>query len=237
MLRDIPWQEIDTLTPLTTGEVHVWKANLDLPQFQLTGFLKTLAVDEQERAQRFYFQRDRTAFIAARGILRSILSLYTTISPQELHFSYSEQGKPYLTKSSIHFNLSHSHKLAVYAISLSPVGIDVEYIRPLEIEQLSQRFFSSRESAYIYHLPPPKQPLAFFRFWTAKEAYLKATGEGLKSLQQVEVSLWDDKVNFSQPLTNWSLKQFSPDLNYIATVTRPSIISHLSYFESSPNSC
>jgi 4'-phosphopantetheinyl transferase len=70
------------------------------------------------------------------------------------------------------------------------LGIDLEYIRPMpKVEQLVERFFSPREYTLISSLPPDQQQQAFFKGWTCKEAYLKATGEGLIGLEQVEVSV------------------------------------------------
>ena len=43
---------------------------------QIDSFLHTLAADEQTRAERFHFQRDRERFIIAHGVLRAILGLY-----------------------------------------------------------------------------------------------------------------------------------------------------------------
>src|SRR5579871_5061499 len=120
--------------PLIPGEIHVWSARLDCASPLLESLGATLSPDETVRANRFHFERDRTAFVATRGILRHLLGAYLSYIPSTVQFSYRSKGKPLLSPSAhptpIEFNISHSHGLALLAFSLgSPVGIDVELIR------------------------------------------------------------------------------------------------------------
>jgi 4'-phosphopantetheinyl transferase len=179
---------------LPRHEVHVWRAPLDQPQ-SLTAFLATLAPDEQERAARFRFQKDREHFIAARGLLRALLSRYLNVRPDDLAFGYSAHGKPFLVSEQggeVRFNVSHSHGLALFAFAQRrALGIDLEYMRPeVAEEQIAERFFSSCEVTALRALPAGQQTEAFFNCWTRKEAYIKARGEGLSlPLDQFDVSL------------------------------------------------
>ena len=110
-----------------------------------------LHADERARAERFHFQSDREHFIVARGALRAILGFYLKRAPECLSFRYSSHGKPALALESgedpIHFNMSHSHGVALYAVTCGrEVGIDLEFIRSdLEVEQIAERFFSRQE--------------------------------------------------------------------------------------------
>ncbi len=86
--------------------------------------------------------------------------------------------------------MSHSHHLGLYAFAYSEygIGIDLELIRPISnIISLAKRFFTEKEASYLESLLPREQIETFFQFWTAKEAYLKATGEGLMGLDNIEV--------------------------------------------------
>ncbi|MGK7902811.1 MAG: 4'-phosphopantetheinyl transferase superfamily protein [Hormoscilla sp.] len=233
-----PWQPAPASLQISSDVVHVWRANLNLHQQQIQQLLPTLSEDEQQRAARFYFQRDRLHFIAARGILRTILGNYLTIAPSQLIFSYSPRGKPALDArhnsnfGKLKFNLSHSHGLALYAIALDrEIGIDLEYIREIEAEQLAKRFFSDREYASIISVEPQQRQTAFFHYWTCKEAYLKATGDGLVGLEKIEISLsakephlvptatpGNASTDKQQPDPGWSLKQINPGSGYIAAV-------------------
>jgi 4'-phosphopantetheinyl transferase len=154
-----------------------------------------LAPGEAERAARFRFEGGRHRAIAGRGQLRAVLGRCLGADPAALEFSYGPHGKPALagvwSGSGWHFNLAHSADLALLAVTRSgPVGVDVERLRPLaDAGQLVSRFFSPREDAAFRPLPEDRKAAAFFRLWTRKEAWLKATGEGIAhSLDRVEVS-------------------------------------------------
>ena len=180
---------------LGNGHVHVWKLSLE-PSTVLRGRLAgVLSPVEQRRAARFHFDRDRIRFIAARGLLRFILSLYLRLQPGQIELIYGPYGKPALArranKNGFEFNLAHSDSLALVAVSRSGlVGVDVERIHlPMDMNQLVECFFAPREIQLFQKLPPHLKPLAFFNLWTRKEAWLKATGEGIAhSLNRVEVS-------------------------------------------------
>ena len=233
---------------LSEDEVHVWRADLNLSASRIEQLAQILSPDEQQRAQRFYFERDRKRFIAGRGILRTILSRYLDLDPSQLQFSYSSRGKPALANTdnegTLCFNLSHSNELALYAVRRVSVneagkgstqaslqescnlGIDLEHLRPMpDAEQLAKRFFSPREYAVISSLPPEQKQEAFFKGWTCKEAYLKAIGYGLAGLEQVEVSLTPGEPaallsiqGDSKAASRWSLQQLIPAPGYMAAL-------------------
>jgi 4'-phosphopantetheinyl transferase len=121
----------------------------------------------------------------------------------------------------LQFNMSHSHELALCAVSARrEVGIDLEYVRPLpEAVQLAKRFFSRAEHALIQSVPVEEQTHVFFRLWTAKEAYLKATGQGIgHPLDQVEIIRIQDSWALSEALSGWSMQSFIPTTNYLAAL-------------------
>lgn len=227
-----PWRLPPEPFILGSDEVHVWRATLDQPTSQIECFQHTLAADEQARAERFYFQRDREHFIVARGVLRALLGFYLNKAPECLSFRYSSHGKPALAGASggdtVRFNLSHSHGVALYAITRGrEVGIDLEYIRSdLDIAPIAERFFSRREIATLQTLPPERQRQAFFLCWTRKEAYIKAKGEGLSlPLDQFDVSLIPGEPatllsTQSDPdeVFRWSLQELSPTPGYAAAL-------------------
>jgi 4'-phosphopantetheinyl transferase len=228
--QNLVWNLPSADLNLSSNAVHVWRASLEQPALPIQQLAQTLSEDEQLRAKRFYFERDRKHFIVGRGMLRTILGHYANTEPNQLQFSYGSRGKPALvstdTDSMLQFNLSHSNGLALYAVTRDrQIGIDLEYIRPIsDIEQLSKRFFSPREYSVICSLPKSEQQVTFFKIWTCKEAYLKATGEGLAQLQQVEVSLTDGETcqlnihRDSQGATYWSLQMLAPATDYVAAL-------------------
>lgn len=226
---------------LSPNNIHIWRANLKISQLQIEELFKTLSSDEIERANRFYFERDKHRFIVARATLRKILSQYLNLNPTQLEFTYSERGKPYLPTTSILFNLSHSQDLALYAITtVNQIGIDLEYIRPMDdAESLAKRFFSAQEYNLISQLPPQQQQEIFFKIWTCKEAYLKATGDGLAGgLEKVEVCLKPEQpIQFMsingniKEASRWYLYQFIPQSNYIAAVVVAGKNQNLSFWQ------
>ncbi|MBD2455255.1 4'-phosphopantetheinyl transferase superfamily protein [Nostoc sp. FACHB-87] len=209
---------------LLANEVHIWRIDLDIVDSLQESFAVTLSSDELTRANRFRFVEHRQRFIAGRGSLRNILSRYLKIAPQEVRFDYEPRGKPLLADglaaSGLLFNLSHSQDLALCAVNYtSKIGIDLEYMRSVsDLEALAQRFFLPREYELVRSLPPHQQPEAFFRYWTCKEAYLKATGDGISQLEQVEISLTPKQPAKLLTSEDWSLVEFTPADNYRAAV-------------------
>lgn len=226
------WQPPPADLTLSSQHVHIWRASLDLPQLHIQHLQQSLTADELSRAARLYFEKDRQHFIAARGLLRTILSRYLDYQPDQLRFCYNHYGKPDLASISgwemLSFNLSHSHGLALYAITRNrKIGIDLEYMRPNVIgERIAERFFSPREVASLHALPTYLQQEAFFDCWTRKEAYIKAQGKGLSlPLDQFDVSLAPGEPaellatrDDPQEASRWSLKELHPGTNYRAAL-------------------
>ena len=159
----------------------MWQVGLDPPAANVAALADLLSPDEHARAARLRAAERRRRFVVARGVLRTILGRYLGLDSTTLRFDYGPHGKPTLTTAPLRFNVSHSHDLALVAVTRErEVGIDVERVRDtVEVARLAARFFSSAEQALLAALPPADRPGAFFRLWTCKEAYLKATGEGV----------------------------------------------------------
>lgn len=208
--------------------IDIWKANLEIsPQLETT-YWTILNTEEKQRANRFIKPEDKRRFIAGRGILRSLLGTYLNRTPASIQFDYLPHGKPILAKNDgsppLQFNVSHSHHLALYALTYSHygIGVDLEFFRPLpDALSLAQRFFTEKEAAYLASCPVQMQQAMFFRFWTAKEAYLKATGEGLIGLQKIEIAASATNYNQFKVIKGKRYSQlyaFQPEETLIATV-------------------
>jgi 4'-phosphopantetheinyl transferase len=220
--------------------VHAWRAGLDLGDADVHLLARTLSADELNRAARFRFAKDRRRFIAARGILRNILSQYLRRSPSQLSFSYGASGKPALVPvpgmDGLHFNVSHSGGLALCVVARNTeLGIDLERIQPaLAGGSIAEAFFTPREVASLGALRPEVQATAFFNCWTAKEAYLKANGQGVANgLGGLEVSLSSDGSvlkTFGMP-SDRSLYMLAPAPQFAAALVVQGLCRHPRLFE------
>jgi 4'-phosphopantetheinyl transferase len=221
------WSASPAASPIPPREVHVWRAGLDGSEFVRQHLEATLAPEEIARANRFFFPRDRQHFVAARGILRQLLSGYLGRPPADLEFAYHPRGKPYLlpqpTDVPIAFNVSHSHGLALLAFSLGrEIGVDLERVRlNIASDEIASRYFAPREVAELQSLPSEQRPEAFFLCWTRKEAYIKALGEGLQiPLTSFRVSLTPQQPDIleSADASRWTLRSLSPAPDYAAAL-------------------
>ena len=196
MSETATWCEPPESLSLATGEVHVWRVELNQPQHLLEKFRGTLEEHELHRASRFHFEKHRRHFIVGRGVLRQLLAQYLGTKPEALRLTYGAYGKPVLNgeykNSRLRFNMSHSHEVALFAFAEDrELGVDVEHIRAdFASEEIARRFFSRREVETFNAIPKDEQVAAFFRCWTRKEAYIKAIGKGLSQpLDQFDVTL------------------------------------------------
>jgi 4'-phosphopantetheinyl transferase len=126
--------------------------------------------------------RDRELYVLARGIVRLALGEATGVEPRCWQFRITREGQPLVAdpRSTIRFSISHTTGMVACALSLDRlVGIDVEGTRRQSVLPMAEQFFSPLERGELATLPPNEQPARFFEYWTLKEAYAKARGQGL----------------------------------------------------------
>ena len=144
-------------TPPGADIAHLWSVALDVSDARLRVLAETLTEAERERAARLLSPLACIRWIAARGSLRELLGAYLDCPPAAVAIDSDELGKPYLRSTDSvppHFSVSRSRSLMLVGLTRStPIGVDVEAI---------------------------DRPQIFLEHWTAKEAYLKAIGVGLR---------------------------------------------------------
>ena len=221
---------------------HLWAANLDGAVNSLNYWEKILSPDERERAERLISEQYKNRFVAGRGILRSLLGKYLRMQPERIQFRYNQWGKPMLDVSNIlHFNLSHSNGVALFAFAKTgEIGVDIEFISPeTNIEQTAALVFSKNELALLQSAPPDLRRSIFFKYWTRKEAFMKASGEGFSVAPNgFDVSFAPEKpvanIGLDNEVSNFS-EWFIQDLpflkEYTAAVAHKSRTSPLSFFK------
>jgi 4'-phosphopantetheinyl transferase len=169
---------------LRLGEIHVYFASLRLSTEARKTLHGSLSADERSRAAAFRNPRGRDDFIAMHGIGRELLARYAGTSPNALRFEADRRGKPRLGRSSggrsIEFSMSRSGTAALYGVAKeTSIGVDLEFIDPARgVADALLESLSSRERALLDTIPRRARLEALFRFWTLKEAYLKARGSG-----------------------------------------------------------
>ena len=170
--------------PPSGREVHVWYA-APKEVADLAGFEALLAPEECERHRRYRFAKDRDLFLLARGMVRLVLARYAGVDPASWRFATGPHGKPEVAAPADHealrFNLTHTDGLVACAVAVGrEVGIDAEDLgRDIGCDELARRYFSTAENAQLAQASQGRRRELFFRFWTLKEAYLKARGLGL----------------------------------------------------------
>lgn len=139
---------------------------------------------EAARAARFRFDEDRLAFVAAKALTRATLTLLVERPPRSWQFRKGPFGKPEPIlrpgEPAVCVNLSHTRGLAVVAASIGrEIGVDAEWMgRPAPLE-IAETHFAPEELTQIYDHMPDRRDEVFFKLWTLKEAYMKATGKGM----------------------------------------------------------
>jgi 4'-phosphopantetheinyl transferase len=166
--------------------VHVWAFALEGATSCVEICRSYLSTAEQQRADRFIFERDRLRYIVAHGVLRKLLSRYCRLPANSLRFNATSAGKPALESDAsaappLRFNLTHCENRALLGVSRDrELGIDLEKVRSnIEALAISRHYFFGSERDAIEAADPAERDHTFFRHWVAKEAVLKAQGIGL----------------------------------------------------------
>lgn len=163
-----------TPSPLSQDKVHLWL----LEHRQTDGHM--LSQEERLRSARYRTEVVRERFLFTQTAKREILGHYLNQPPQEILFQTNEYGKPFV--DGLEFSISHTDGMSLLALSeLSPVGIDIELLTPQpDLDLLLTRICSPSEKEEFKALTEAQKLKAFYRLWTAKEAYLKNLGIGFK---------------------------------------------------------
>jgi 4'-phosphopantetheinyl transferase len=191
-----------------------------------------LGPDERARQARFRFARDQRRYLVTRALVRTALSCYGAVRPEEWTFSAGAHGRPEITGPlpvpALEFNISHSADLVMLGVTSGrTLGIDAESFeaRDADIAGLD-RYFAPEESAALLALAPAERRRRFFELWTLKESYIKARGMGLA----IALDAFRFELTGARGLTlymrpqlgdspqHWRLWQLDPRPGYLAAV-------------------
>ncbi|MFI3157626.1 MAG: 4'-phosphopantetheinyl transferase superfamily protein [Methylococcaceae bacterium] len=165
-----------------TDTIHIWHGNIAADNAHYQNYWQMLDVAEQAHAEKIKNDLLRKRYVEVHGRLRNILAQALNEPPEKISIKKAEHGKPYVAdRPELAFNLSHSASAMVVAVGWNcQVGVDIECCRPrTSLAGLVDKCFAEEESAYWNKLPEDQRITEFYRFWTRKEAFVKATGRGI----------------------------------------------------------
>lgn len=186
-----------------------------------------LSISEIEKANNFKFEEDTFRFILGHSLTRMILGKYLGIFPSKLNFNYGDSGKPQVenTEQNIFFNISHSNEfVAIIFSKIRLIGVDIEHIdKNKENEKIVRNFFNKKEVEAYFNLKDSQKIEAFYRYWTCKEAYVKAIGKGLNcSFKSFNVSnIYSKSITIKGKgieSEKWNIKAFNHGEKYVGAV-------------------
>lgn len=147
---------------------------------------------------------------------RELIESLWQLRPEDYSIKRTEHGKPYVQgEVAVFYNLSHSGDYLICAFSDQEVGIDIQQIKK-EKPQLVERYFHPNEILNWQRTPLIERKLLFYRYWAAKESFLKYIGTGLSgSLSSFEILFTNDgmqvkKAELQKQPYLWSL-EIDPD--------------------------
>jgi 4'-phosphopantetheinyl transferase len=228
-LAAIDWQALPAAgLPGRPGEVAVCRVAVAENQHHVPRLWELLAGAEQRRARRYHAAADYHRFVVGRAALRLLLGACLGLPPTALHFAPGPNHKPLLaTAPELHYNVSHSGNWVLITIAAVAVGVDVEKINAsFPFEEILECSFSAPERAFIEQ--HPARAAAFYRLWTRKEAFVKATAQGIDA-DFARVPALDGRhqwlATHPNPVADWTVSSFAAAPGYVAAVVYPAAIA------------
>ncbi|WP_250453253.1 4'-phosphopantetheinyl transferase superfamily protein [Caballeronia sp. ATUFL_M2_KS44] len=164
------------------ADVRVWRVDIDLDAPLERAGAGLLDANEMARAHRFIRHEDAARFVTMRACLRRLLAAPLDIEPSQLQLDIDTNGRPLFSMPHApDFNVSHSGAQGLIAISFERrVGVDIEEARPsFDWRELEASVLHHADKRVMDATPDARRSGAFFACWTAKEALLKAHGDGI----------------------------------------------------------
>lgn len=158
-------------------------------------------------------------YLASRTILNLVLKCLLENEIDDLIVKRDKNNKPYLENTiGLKFNISHTEGLVLLAFSKREVGIDVEKINyKFEFKDILENCFTRDEIINI-----DNNIISFYRYWTAKEAYLKCDGIGLiRNLKEIEIISFENEfieISDNKRNTISRLKSLNYDDKYVGAI-------------------
>ena len=148
--------------------VKLYVADTDLGKKHFRFLLENVSIGQKEKALRYANEIDQ---------IRSLLSSYLKNQLSREELLKNENGKPYFANGP-YFNISHSGKYVLMAVSTAEIGVDIEEIKNKDMSSLV-RIFNEAEAKMI------KEHSDFYYLWCAKESLIKCMGLSVGKVREI----------------------------------------------------
>ena len=148
--------------------VKLYVADTDLGKKHFRFLLENVSVGQKEKALRYANEIDQ---------IRSLLSSYLKNQLSREELLKNENGKPYFANGP-YFNISHSGKYVLMAVSTAEIGVDIEEVKNKDMSSLV-RIFNEAEAKMI------KEHSDFYYLWCAKESLIKCMGLTVGKVREI----------------------------------------------------
>lgn len=223
-------------TSRNQSDILVFKIRISSYYHCISTLKSYLDEGELHRAERFHFEKDRNRFIICRALLKIVLARHTHTGVTAISIGIDSNKKPYLiSDASVHFNLSHTEDLALIVLNHTQIGIDIELLkRDYDFVNVLSHVYSKREIERVLH--SKNQLYTFYKYWTRKEAIVKATGEGISDyLIQIPANNGHHQVDsyMLSGLKSVTVFSFDIDKEHVASIAvdnYPNTIENLTIY-------
>lgn len=163
--------------PVEIVAVHIHPAP---PAEKIQLMFDRVSESRRQQASRYKFQEDAIRSLTGELLLARLLKEKHGCVGSELLFHKNAYGKPLLIAPfTQHFNVSHSGDWVICGLHDSDIGVDVEVMKPIEVEHF-ERIFTVKEMQWLMSIVSGEERMrGFYSLWTLKESYIKAVGQGL----------------------------------------------------------
>ena len=198
--------------------IDIWRYTWHVSDAEAEKQQPWLALEEQQKADRFLQKKDRLKYIANHRFMRQVLAFYVRKKPEQIIFRYSPLGKPFLTDDQLHFSLSYRNQCGLLAVcEHREVGVDIEFEKELQdVHTFSEYSFTQEEKKLIFKNKVANREV-LFTFWTFKEAYIKATGTGLSvDISKINLAGFFNQETNKVQGSEWTLNRLPAEAGYRA---------------------
>lgn len=234
-LENLQWNLAEPESIDFESQIRIYRIYIPHYLSAISSLFELLDAAEQKRANNYHQLKDSQRFIIARSSLKILVSQYLNCQAKDVCIKVGANKKPYIFSNatiSLEYNISHSGNWIVVAFANQAIGVDVEQIQSsFNFESLLTACFSNLEQNYIQNNANSRA--LFYRLWTRKESFVKATSKGLDdSLAQLTCldGKWDlfNQPSLDQEWENWS---FTLDQDHVGSICFKSSKKNILFLE------